>query len=42
MSSIGPNLYAIRAKGAFEKSKLKGTYPNDTNPPKEKHVQSET
>ena len=40
MSSIGPNLYAIRAKGAFEKSKLKGTYPNDTNAPKEKHVQS--
>jgi len=40
MSSIGPNLYAIRAKGAFEKSKLKGTYPNDTNQPKEKHVQS--
>lgn len=34
------SLYALKATGKFEKSKLKATYDGDYNPPKEKHVQS--
>jgi len=36
------SLYALKATGKFEKSKLKATYDGDYNPPKEKHVQSKT
>jgi hypothetical protein len=39
--NIKRSLYALRAKGTFEKSKMKATYEGETDPPKEKHVQSE-
>lgn len=41
LDNIKRSLYALRAKGTFEKSKMKATYDGETNPPKEKHVQSE-
>ena len=34
------SIYALGAKGKFEKSKMKATYDGDYDPPKEKHVQS--
>jgi hypothetical protein len=40
MDNFKRSMYAARAKGAFEKAKLKATYENDFDPPKEKHVQT--
>jgi hypothetical protein len=34
------SIYALRAKTPFEKSLLKATYDGDSDPPKEKHVQT--
>jgi hypothetical protein len=34
------SIYAAKAKGPFEKAKLKATYEGDFDPPKEKHVQT--
>lgn len=40
MENLRRSIYALKAKGTFEKSKLKATYEGDLNPPKEKHVQT--
>jgi hypothetical protein len=40
MDNFKRSLYAARAKGTFEKSKLKATFERDFDPPKEKHVQT--
>ena len=40
MDNFKRSLYAARARGTFEKAKLKATYEGDFQPPKEKHVQT--
>jgi hypothetical protein len=40
MDNLKRSIYALKAKGTFEKSKLKATYEGDMEPPKEKHVQT--
>ena len=40
IDNLKRSIYALGAKGKFEKSKLKATYDGDYDPPKEKHVQS--
>ena len=40
MDNFKRSIYAAKAKGAFEKAKMKCTYHGDFDPPKEKHVQT--
>ena len=40
MDNFKRSIFAAKAKGAFEKAKMKATYHGDFEPPKEKHVQT--